>query len=162
MFSSQSLGEFHRRAHQNLRNLLDHCRQLNTEELHRRLIEYGDPTVQLQLFHIISAEKYWVGVIQGRMDVDDKESDYPTVDSLEEYRQQVVEIAENYLEGASVEELNAPRKMTTWGNKEPILVPAHVIIRTQVHIYHHQGKVLAMCRLMGKPGPKGVMDYPIV
>jgi uncharacterized damage-inducible protein DinB len=158
MYNSESLIELHRRAHQSLQKLLTHCRELSADEFNRRMEAFGDPTVQLQLFHIISAEKYWTGVLQGRMDVDN-EIDYPTIDVLEPYRQEVFAITDRYLQGASVEELNSARRMITWGNNEKILIPAHIIIRTQVHIYHHLGKTLAMCRLLGKPGPG--MDYPI-
>jgi uncharacterized damage-inducible protein DinB len=49
--------------------------------------------------------------------------------------------------------------MITWRGEKKILVPAHVIIRTQVHIYHHQGQILAMCRLLGRPA--NGFDYPI-
>ena len=56
-------------------------------------------------------------------------------------------------------ELDTARPMITWGNKEKVLRPVHVIERTQMHIYHHQGQILAMCRAFGKPG--GGVDYPI-
>jgi uncharacterized damage-inducible protein DinB len=98
-------------------------------------------------------------VLRGRMDVDEDEAKYPTIDAMEAFRQQVSSIAVGYLRTASVEELNAARPMMTWGNKEKVLMPAHVVIRTQTHVYHHVGQVLAMCRLLGKPASG--MDYPI-
>lgn len=61
--------------------------------------------------------------------------------------------------GASDDELNTRRAMTTWGDKVKTLTPAHVILRTQTHAYQHQGQVAALCRLMGKPVPRG-LDYP--
>jgi uncharacterized damage-inducible protein DinB len=160
MFTPSTLSEIHHRAHQTLEKLLAHCGVLTPEEFHREIEWAGDPTVQLQLHHVISAERYWIGVIEGRMDVDEDQADYPTAESLEEFRQRVFEVGESYLRAASVEELNTARPMITWGNKERILIPAHIVIRTQMHIYHHFGKVGAMCRLMGKPVPPG-MDYPI-
>jgi uncharacterized damage-inducible protein DinB len=39
-------------------------------------------------------------------------------------------------------------------------VPALIFVRTTVHIYQHQGQVLAMCRLLGRPGP-GNLDFPL-
>ena len=160
MFIPQSLLDIHHRAHQSLIKLLAHCASLTADEMNREMEAFGDPTVQLQLHHVITAERYWIGVLQGRMDVDEDQAEYPTIDSLEELRQTVFAIGEEYLRGASEAELNTPRPMITWGNKERVLIPAHVVIRTQMHIYHHLGKVGAMCRLMGKPIPPG-MDYPI-
>jgi uncharacterized damage-inducible protein DinB len=160
MFTPASLSDIHHHAHQTLQKLLEHCRELSPDELHRTIDWAGDPTVQLQLHHVITAERYWIGVLQGRMDVDEDQAEDPTVDSLEMLRKKVFTIGEEYLRGASEAELNTPRPMITWGNKERVLIPAHVVIRTQMHIYHHLGKVGAMCRFMGKPIPPG-MDYPI-
>ena len=160
MFNSKILSDIHYRAHQTLQKLLMHCRGLEPSELNREMDEFGDPTVQLQLHHVISAERYWIGVLEGRMDVDEDQADYPTADALEAFRQKVFALGETYLQTASADELNTPRPMITWGNKERILIPAHVFMRTQMHIYHHHGKVAAMCRVMGKPISPG-MDYPI-
>jgi hypothetical protein len=35
----------------------------------------------------------------------------------------------------------------------------HVILRTQTHLYRHQGQVVAMSRLMGRQ--KGGLDFPL-
>ncbi len=145
--------------HGNLTKLLEHCSQFNAEELNREIAGFGYPTIRLQLHHEIAGEKYWIGVIQGRMDVDDDDPDYPTIESLEAYCQQIFSATEKYLHSASPDELNSPRRMITWGNKERILIPAHIIIRTQTHYYHHQGQIVAICRLLGKP--LNGNDYPI-
>lgn len=121
---------------------------------------FGYPTVRLQLHHIIGAQKYWLGVIQGRIDADDDDPLYPTIESLEEYRRQIFDLTGQYLRGASEEELNSPRTMMTWQKVERILTPAHLILRTQMHIYHHQGQILAICRQLGKPASG--LDFPIV
>ena len=68
-------------------------------------------------------------------------------------------MTERYLRGVSFDILNTAQSMTTWGNRQRLLIPAQVILRTQVHYYHHQGQVLGMCRILGKPG--GGLDYPI-
>ena len=69
MYTTAALVEFHERAHQSLKKLLEHCHQLSAEELNRELSGFGYPTVRLQLHHDIGAEKYWTGVLQGRIDV---------------------------------------------------------------------------------------------
>ena len=40
--------------------------------------------------------------------------------------------------------LDTVRRMMTWGNKERLLLPAHVFMRPLTHIYHHQGQIVAM------------------
>ncbi|MEE8304044.1 MAG: hypothetical protein V3S24_16600, partial [Candidatus Tectomicrobia bacterium] len=57
-------------------------------------------------------------------------------------------------------ELNIRRTMTTWGDKEIEVVPVHVLLRTQTHIFQHQGQVAAMSRLLGRPVPAG-LDFPL-
>jgi len=159
MFDREALLDLHDRAHRGLRATLAHCGELGAEALARQLDGFAYPTVPLQLHHVIGAEKYWVGVLHGRIDAEEDASDHPTIDSLEAYRAQVFAVTEAYLRGASAEELNTPRSMTTWGNRERVLTPAHVILRAMTHVYHHQGQVAAMCRLLGKPA-RG-WDYPL-
>jgi uncharacterized damage-inducible protein DinB len=159
MHTSEALLDLHERAHRNLVTLLEHCGRLDHAELNCELPGFGYSSVRLQLHHTIGAEEYWIGVLRGSFRVEDDEADYPTVASLEAYRREVHAVTEEYLRGASPEELNTPRSMLTWGGKERLLVPAHVILRTQTHLYHHQGQVVAMCRLLGKPAQG--LDYPI-
>ena len=161
MYTKESLLEFHKRTHHSLTKLLDHCRQFSSEELLRELPGFGFAALRSQLHHAIGAEKYWVGVLIGRIDVDDDETDCPTIESLEEYRKLTYSIAEGYLNSATSEELSTARPMMTWGNKERTLIPAHVIMRTITHIYHHQGQIAAMCRILDKPVSPG-LDYPIL
>jgi uncharacterized damage-inducible protein DinB len=143
-----------------LKKLLEHCGQFSIDELNREIPGFGYPTVRLQLHHIIGAEKYWISVLHDRIDADDDDHKYPTIESLEIYRQEVAIVVEEYLRSASMEELNTPRKMMTWQKIERTLTPALVIMRTQMHIYHHQGQILAICRLLGKPAEG--MDFPII
>ena len=162
MYTKEALSDFHERVHRNLQSLLAHCRALTEEELNRRLPGFGYPTARLQLHHGITAEEYWMGVLRGLMLADDTPEEYPTLGSLEAYREQVFAAGEAYLRGASPEELGTARPMATWtpeGTRERALVPGLVFFRTQTHLYHHQGQIVAMCRLLGKPA--GGMDFPL-
>jgi uncharacterized damage-inducible protein DinB len=159
VYTSDMLQDVHERSHRNLKSLMAHCRPFSEAELSREFDGFGYPSILLQLHHEISCEKYWLGVLHGRMDVDENESEFRTVESLEAYRDEVSAATETYLSGASTDELNTPRPMVTWRERKRILVPAHVIMRTNAHLYHHQGQILAICRLLGKPGEG--MDYPI-
>jgi uncharacterized damage-inducible protein DinB len=159
MYTSEAMLDFHERAHRSLQKLMGHCRQLSPEELDRELPGFGYPSARLQLHHTIGAEEYWVGVLKGHFEVRDDDADYPTIESLEGYRQRVYSATEEYLQSASTDELNTPGRMITWGNKERVLIPAHVLLRTQTHIFQHQGQIQAMCRLMGKPASG--LDFPL-
>lgn len=159
MYNSDALVDMHQRAQRNLETALTHCRDLTGEELNRDVPGFGYSTLRLQLHHAIGAEKYWIGVLEGRIDAEDDAPDYPSIESLEVYHQQVSTGTETYLRAASQDELNAARPMVTWGDQEQTLTPARVVLRTITHIYHHLGQIAAMCRLLGKPS-KG-WDFPI-
>jgi len=159
MLTSEALLDIHERAHRNLKGYLEHCRILEEGAFDRPLSETSEATVRLQLHHAIGAEKYWIGVLEGRIDADDDAHLYPTIESLETYREETFELTQNHLRNASVEELNTPRPMKTWTGEEPVLHPGHVVMRTITHIYHHQGQVAAMFRVLGSPSPG--FNYPI-
>ncbi|MDP8207049.1 MAG: DinB family protein [Candidatus Electryonea clarkiae] len=159
MITKEFLIDFHQRVHRSFKLLLTHCHNLTIDELNQELDGFGYPTIRLQLHHMIGAEKYWIGVLQGRIDVDEDDHLYTTIESLESYRDDVFKATEEYLKSSSEDELETSRPMMTWGNKEKILNPTQVLLRTQTHIFHHQGQILAMCRLFGKPC--NGLDYPI-
>ena len=161
MYNSEGLLEFCRRAHESFEKLLVHCQCLDDDEFNREIDGFGFPTIKLQLHHAISAQKYWIGVLQGRMDVDDDPDGQFTINDMIEYRKSVLRSTERYLSSASKEELTTARPMITWRNIEKNLIPAHVVIRTLTHLFHHHGQVVAMCRSMNKPVEVG-MDYPIL
>lgn len=160
MYTAEGLIDFHNRGHQSLKKIIEHCQLFSVEELCKEIVGFGYPSLRLQLHHVIGCEKYWIGVLQGRMDVDDDISQYPTIEKLMAYRQDVHSATEQYLRTVSAEDLSTARPMITWGNNEKILIPAQVFMRTLTHIYHHIGQIAAMCRLMGHPIEQG-MDYPI-
>lgn len=159
MYTPEALIDLHERGHRNLAALLAHCRGLANEAIDREMDGFGYPSVRLQLHHAIGAERYWIGVLEGRIDADDDAAEYPTIESLEQFGEVVVATTRAYLRGASEEELNTPRTMMTWGNAEHVLMPAHVFARTLMHHYHHMGQVAAMCRLLESPCEG--LDFPL-
>jgi len=159
MYTPEALLDLQERTHRNLAALLDHCRELDAEQLNRELPGFGYPTVRLQLHHAIGAQEYWLGVLHGVVEVEDNDADFPTIDTLEAWRARVFAATEIYLRGVTADTLNTARPHLTWGGREKTMAPAHVILRTQTHLYHHQGQVLAMCRLLGKPA--GGLDFPL-
>ena len=158
-YTPEAMLDIHERAHRSLAALLAHCRGLDRDEFDRELPGFGYPTVRLQLHHAIGAEVYWLGVLEGRMDADEDAPDYPTIESLEAYREGIFARTEAYLHAAPPAELNAARPMRTWPDQERVLVPARVLMRTATHLYNHMGQVAVMCRLLGKPAP--ALDFPI-
>jgi uncharacterized damage-inducible protein DinB len=159
MHTADALLDMHERTQRGLEKLIAHCRSLTPEELDRELEGFACANVRLQLHHELSAQRYWIGVLEGRIDVQEDEDDYPTAERLETLRREIFELTTRYLRAATTEELNTPRRMMTWGDIERELVPAHVVLRTLTHTFHHQGQITAMCRLLGKP--IGGLDYPL-
>ena len=151
MYTKAALLDIHARTHHGLEKLLTHCRQLGADELDRSMEHFAYPTVRLQLHHALSAEVYWTGILQGRIEVDDNSADFPTVESLEMLRRVTFENTRSILESASDDELSRARSMMTWGNKEKTMLPAHVILRVLTHYFQHQGQVTAMLKILGKP-----------
>lgn len=159
MFTSADLLNLHARGQRSLVKLLEHCRQLTPEELHRELPGFGLATVQLALHHIIEAEMWWVGILQGRCDFSDTAAQYPTIDTLEAYREEVAADTAAYLASATDAELNTAREMQVGDGERRVLIPALVFMRVFTHAYHHQGQAAAMCRLLGHPTPP--LDFPL-
>jgi uncharacterized damage-inducible protein DinB len=160
VYTSACLSDLHARTHQSLQKLLDHCGGFSPEELDRELEGFGGANLLLEFDHLIGAERYWVGVLQGRMLVEGDPADRASLATLGTYRERVAGTTTAYLNAATDAELNTRRTMTTWGDKEVDLVPAHVLLRTQTHIFQHQGKIAVMCRLLDRPIPPG-LDFPL-
>ena len=160
MFTPEALLDIHERTHRSLAGLMEHCALFQEGELDRQLDGFGYPTIRLQLHHAIAAEQYWVGVLRGLMLVEERDEDRASIEALRSFRARVAETTRAYLSGATTDELDTPRTMTTWGDRERVLAPGHVIVRTQTHAYQHQGQVAAMARLLGRPIPAG-LDFPL-
>lgn len=159
MYTPEALLDIHERTQRSLAKLLAHCAGFPQDDVDRELAGFGYPTVRLQLHHVIGAERYWLGVIQGRMDADDDDAAFPTIASLQAFRDAIASATRAYLAGASAAELNEARRMVVWGGAERVLAPARVILRTQTHVYQHTGQVAAMCRLLGRPVE--AMEFPM-
>jgi uncharacterized damage-inducible protein DinB len=160
MYTNEALIDLHERSHKSLKKMLEHCSKLSTEELNREIPGFGYPSVRLQIHHEIGAQEYWIGVINGEITFDDNDSVFPTIETLETYRNKIYQTTEEYLRSASTEELNTERLMKTWDNNEHMMIPARIFIRTMTHIYYHNGQIYAMCKQMGKPAPG--TDFPII
>ena len=160
MHTGASLRDIHERAHRNLAAMLEHCRALTPAELDRALPGFGYETVRLQLHHAIGGQEYWLGVLVGVVDADDDPDAYPDVAALAAWRERVFAATDAYLRRAVDRELNAAKPHQTWGGRVRTFAPAHAVLRTQVHLYHHLGQVAAMCRLLGKP-TDGQLDFPL-
>src|SRR5262245_6410264 len=109
MYTQAALLDMHERVQRNFRRLMEHCRGLSPEEFDRELTGFGYPSVRLQLHHVIGCEEYWVSVLRGSFSVEDDAHLYPTITSLEAYRDKVSRATEDYLRQASETELNTAR-----------------------------------------------------
>jgi uncharacterized damage-inducible protein DinB len=153
MHSAAGLLDLHERSHASLHKLLDHCAGFSPEQLRREFEGFGAGPILMQLHHVIGAEEYWLGVLRGQMLTDEREEDFASVDALRAFRARVAESTAEYLRAAGDAELNRRREVTTWGGHRREVTPAHVILRTQTHVFQHMGQIAAMCRLLGRPIP---------
>jgi uncharacterized damage-inducible protein DinB len=160
VYAADDLLDLHRRTHVSLQKLLEHCAGFEAEALSRSLEGFGYPTILLQLHHVIGAERYWIGVLHGEVLPEEPEADFTSIDALKAFRARVAAATQAYLRGASEADLKTRREMAMWGGRRAPLVPAQVLLRTQTHIFQHQGQVAAMCRLLGRPIPPG-LDFPL-
>ncbi len=160
MYTTDAIGDQQRRCHWSLCALMSHCESLTENELHQTHELFGGSTVQMELHHIIGAQRYWLSVIDGPVNADDDEANFPTIESLCMFRDDVHARAIGLIESMGDVALNASRPMTTFGGGVHELAPAHIIVRTQTHQYQHAGKITAMCAAMGKPAPPK-LDYPL-
>lgn len=160
MYTHEALLDVHERCHRSFGKLLAHCRAFTVDEINRELPGFGYPNIRLQVHHLIGAEDYWMSVVRGAMRVDDNDAAYPSIESLEAWRAQVAAETRAWLTGADAAALNTARPMKVWGGAEHALKPALIVLRTQTHIFQHQGQVAAMARLLGKPIPPG-LDFPL-
>lgn len=157
--TSAALHDLHARAQGRLAELLAHCRAFSPHELNRELDGFGYPTVRLQLHHVIGAQEYWIGVLQGRVAPDFDDAAYPGIDELEAWRRRTADLTAAYLRATADDTLGTAVDLPTWGGSIRTLVPAQVVLRTITHLFHHQGQVAAMCRLLGRP-VQG-LDWPL-
>ncbi|MCC7139835.1 MAG: DinB family protein [Planctomycetes bacterium] len=160
MFTADDLLELHRRTQTSVQKAIEHCEDFAPEALHVEHAGFGYPTVLRQLHHVAGAERYWVGVLEGRMLDDEHDADFASLQALRAYRECVLSATRAAIARLSPEALATRRPMTVWGGRVVDLVPALVVLRTQTHAYQHLGQVTAMCRLLGRPVPPG-LDFPL-
>jgi uncharacterized damage-inducible protein DinB len=161
MYTQGALLDVHTRAHESLRRLIVFCGTRTEDELRRPLNGFGFPTILLQLEHTIGAEVYWQTVVSRGYTEEATLPPLPDIAAMEAFRQQTAATTRAYLEGASEAELNSPRVMISDPGETRLLRPADVIMRVVTHIFNHQGQVLAMCRVMGRPNDEIDLDYPL-
>ena len=156
MYTVAGIADLHERTHRSLRGLIDHCAGFDAAVLSREREGFAYPTILLQLHHAIGAERYWVGVLQGLMLVEENEANHASIEAIRAFHERVTAATHAYLGSIGDEAVNTVRPMTTWGDKVVDLLPAHVVLRTQTHIFQHQGQIAAMSRLLGRPIPAGL------
>jgi uncharacterized damage-inducible protein DinB len=159
MYTSGALLDIHDRSQRSLIRLMEHCAEMPAESIDREHDGFGYPTVRLQLHHLLGAQEYWIGVLQGRVEADENDHLYPTIASLQEYRGRVAAQVRDYLESVDDAALNESAEYATWGGRTKILMPAQVVLRTVMHLYHHQGQIQAICRQAGVR--IGRLDFPL-
>lgn len=160
MWTHDALLDALERTHRSFAGLIEHCAGFSTEEFDRSLDGFGYGSVRLQLHHAIAAQRYWIGVLEGRTDDDEDADRYPTAESLADLLREVRLLTEGCILAIPESELSVARTVETWGGRTVDIAPAPVVMRTLTHLFQHQGQVAALCRLLGRPIPAG-LDFPL-
>lgn len=160
MYTVAARIDAHTRAHRSLAGLTGHCATLPARLLVQEVPGFGFPTILGQLAHAVSAEAYWIGVLEGRLPTSTDEPALADATALEALRADVAAATRAYLERTSDASLNAPQELRVWPDTPRRLVPARVVMRTVTHLYDHKGQVAAQCRTLGHPIPPG-LDFPL-
>lgn len=161
MYTADALLDLHDRSHRSFGGIVKHCLTIPAEVAERRLDGFAYPTLREQLYHVLGAERYWLGVLNGQMILDHDLESFPTLSAIAELHSRIRAETAEFVRSCSNEALNAPRLVRTWSNNEVSLVPARIIVRVSTHIYDHKGQLSVMCRQLGHPIPAG-LDFPLL
>ena len=157
MYTSTALTDLHERTHRSFGRLLEHCTSMPSDRWLHPLEGFAYSTVAEQLQHVLEAEAYWLGVLQGNPDP----ADVPVPDpaGMRVLAARTRQATRTWLAGIDDLVLNHLAVYATWGGRQRELEPAHVILRVVTHCFHHMGQVQAMCRIMGHP--VAALDFPL-
>jgi uncharacterized damage-inducible protein DinB len=159
MYTQAALIDIHTRTHMSFEKMLAHLDSFSVAELDKVFDGFGTGSLRQQIQHTILSEEYWIGVIRGEMITEERPEDAATLDALKAYRARMVEQTLSEIRAMTDEQLSTKREMTTWGGAKHQLAPAHIVMRTQTHIFQHLGQMTAIARLLGKPVPSGFDFY---
>lgn len=159
MYSPAALTDLHERTHRSLGRLLEHCASLPVDLWMCPLEGFAYSTVAGQLQHVLEAESYWLGVLQGNPDPAGLDDPAPDPAGMQALAERTRLATRTWLDGVAEDVLNRDAIFATWGGRQRELKPAHVILRVVTHGFHHAGQVQAMCRIMGPPVV--ALDFPL-
>lgn len=159
MYTPAALLDLHARTHRSFAALIAHARGFAPADLEREVPSFGAATLRLQIAHMIGAERYWIGVLAGVVDAEEREEQLTTLAELEGARVAVAATTQRWIGTATESALDTPRPMTVFGGRSHVLAPAHVVLRVTTHVFHHQGQCATMCRTLGRP--VSGLDFPL-
>lgn len=160
MYTKDALIDIHTRTQGSFAKILGHLAGLSEPELDRVFDGFGTGSLRQQVYHMIGAEEYWMGVVRGKVPTEERPEDFASLPALSAYRERIAAATVELIRGMTDAELNTRRSMTVWGGAVHELAPAHIVMRTQTHIFQHIGQVTAIVRLLGKPVPPG-FDFSV-
>ena len=153
MFTKDGILALHSWTHDSLDLVYTHAATLTPEQFVAEIPGFGSASVRDQLGHIIQCEQAWVHSLQYLPRSRWSGTDFPTVASLQEARQRVMEETIAYLEQLPDEQLNRELTHRPDGWDWPLRSPAFILHHVLTHAFHHKGQVVAMFRLLGSPAP---------
>ena len=161
MYTTDALLDIHARTHASLAKVIAHVATLPPAEWTRAAEGFSYPTLVSQLQHVIAAERYWMGVMQGTLRVDDDAAAHETPAALEALRADVAAATRAYVGSLSDAQASTPTTITKWNGDQADIAPAHAVLRTQTHAFQHHGEIATMLRQLGHTFPS-MLDFPVV
>jgi uncharacterized damage-inducible protein DinB len=153
MFTLDGVRQFHGWTHASLALLLDHLSVIPPADYRKVLPAFGFATVQEQVVHILNCESFWIQTLQGLPHVDRNPSECTAVADARHFQQEVSRQTHAYLSSLTDQKLNTTEELHFSDGEIAVRTPALVLHHVLTHAFHHKGKIVAMCRALGRPAP---------
>ena len=151
MFTIDGIRKLHGWTHACIGVVLDHLSTIPPEDYARQVTGFGFATLREQVIHAFNCEGFWVHTLEGSRYVDGRPAEYPAVADARRLQQSVSERTHAYLSRLTDEQLNSNTELRFPDGDVAVRTPALVLHHMLTHAFHHEGQMVAMCRLLGYP-----------
>jgi uncharacterized damage-inducible protein DinB len=153
MFTLAGIRKLHAWTHGSLTLVLDHLSTIPQNDYAKEIPNFGFPTLQAQVIHILNCEGFWIHVLQALPFADEVPAGWPDVPAARVLQQKVGANTHAYLSGLTDEQLNTDTTLHFPDGDTATRTPALVLHHFLTHAFHHKGQIVSMCRALGYPAP---------
>jgi uncharacterized damage-inducible protein DinB len=153
MFTIDGIRKFHFWTHQSFTLVLDHLATLPDSDYTREMPDFGYPSLNTQVVHLLGCESRWVHRLRNVPSPDWDPARWPTLSDARTIQSEVTQQTLDYLSGLTDHQLNSNTILRFPDGDIAIRTPALVLHHVLTHAFHHKGQVVAMCRILGHPAP---------